>query len=141
MHPFVSRHIRQIGLCKICMAMDEDLEYALLKCSHAKSFWNEAQLLFEFHLAWNRCTPIHGRRTSHVMLVLLIENALLWSRSCGLSGLTHGEDQVNPANSVRLIREALALLEIPRWHALLLPGYGWRPPEPDLIKINTIAAI
>lgn len=40
-----------------------------------------------------------------------------------------------------LIRETLALLDLLKEHAHLLPGHGWRPPEEDEIKINTDGSI
>lgn len=43
-------HLRLISLCKICLAMEKDMEHALLECSHAKLFLEEAQQLFDFHL-------------------------------------------------------------------------------------------
>lgn len=33
------------------------------------------------------------------------------------------------------------VLELPSKHASILPGHGWRPPEGELIKINTDAGI
>ena len=44
------------------------------------------------------------------------------------------------ANSVRLTREALAVLDIPLQQVSILPGHGWRPPEAGQIKINTDAS-
>ena len=42
---------------------------------------------------------------------------------------------------VRRIREDLTLLDIPRQHAAILPGHGWRPSESGWMKINTDGAI
>ena len=39
------------------MAMEEDLMHALITCSHAQAFWNEAQTWFSFRLGY---TMIHG---------------------------------------------------------------------------------
>ena len=39
------RHIRPISRCNICLAMDEDLMHALVHCSHAKLFWEQAHAL------------------------------------------------------------------------------------------------
>jgi hypothetical protein len=33
--------------------------------------------------------------------------------------------------------EALEILEVPKKLAAVLPGHGWRPPEEDVVKINT----
>lgn len=67
------------------------------------------------------------------------QQSSLW---CGPFGLPAIDGhKLDPANSVRLTREALALLDIPLQHAIVLPGHGWRPPEPAQIKINTDAAV
>ena len=42
---------------------------------------------------------------------------------------------------MRRIKEDLAILDIPRSDLKILPGYGWRPPDGTIIKINTDAAI
>lgn len=42
---------------------------------------------------------------------------------------------------MKLTPESLALLDLPREHACTLPGYGWRPPDEGLIKINTDGSI
>lgn len=33
-------------------------------------------------------------------------------------------------------KKALAILELPRTMALVLPGHGWRPPEFALVRIT-----
>ena len=48
---------------------------------------------------------------------------------------------MNPAQSLKRIREALALLELPLEHTKVLPGYGWRPPEQGWVKVNTDASV
>jgi hypothetical protein len=55
--------------------------------------------------------------------------------------LAHDKEGIDPASSVRRIREDLSLLELPRQQPIMLPGYGWRPPEGLSIKINTDAAV
>ena len=42
--------IKDISRCNVCLAKYEDLMHALIHCSHAKGFWEEAQALFEFRL-------------------------------------------------------------------------------------------
>ena len=54
---------------------------------------------------------------------------------------THDEEGPNPANALKVIRENLALLELPKEKALALPGYGWRPPDGACVKINTDVGI
>lgn len=39
------RHIKEISRCNACFAMDEDLMHALMRCSHAKLFWEQAHIL------------------------------------------------------------------------------------------------
>ena len=65
----------------------------------------------------------------------------MWSVWHSRNKLTHGEDKLDPAVSVRRTRETLSLLEIPRRHAILLLGHGWRPPDMEFVKITTDAAI
>ncbi|KAI4980919.1 hypothetical protein ZWY2020_021404 [Hordeum vulgare] len=65
----------------------------------------------------------------------------MWSISHSRNRLTHGEEQLDPVNSVRQTREALTLLDIPRHHALVLSGFGWHSRESGFIKINMDAAI
>ena len=47
-------HIKQIARCDLCQAMDEDLQHALLQCSHAQQYWTVARDLF--HL---KIPPLH----------------------------------------------------------------------------------
>jgi hypothetical protein len=42
---------------------------------------------------------------------------------------------------MKRMRDDLALLEILRHQALILPGYGWRPPDDTWVKINTDAGV
>ena len=49
--------------------------------------------------------------------------------------------KIDPASSVRRTREDLALLELPKQHSIVLPGYGWQPPDGNIIKISTDASI
>ena len=128
-----TRHIKDSSKCNICLAMDEDLMHALILCSHAKSFWSEAQAWFHFRLprlhpdTWARdilCdAQFSERRKAEIISVM-------WSIWHSRNRLTHDRDGVEPAFSVRRVKEDLALLDIPRQHAAILPGHGWRPPEP-----------
>jgi hypothetical protein len=38
-------------------------------------------------------------------------------------------------------RNDLAMLDIPRRQVMVLPGFGWRPPDEGCIKINTDAGV
>ena len=40
------RQSKPISRCNVCHAMDEDLMHALIHCSHAKLFWEQAFALF-----------------------------------------------------------------------------------------------
>ena len=36
-----------------------------------------------------------------------------------------------------MAKEALVFLELPKGLAGVIPGHGWRPPDVDVIKVNT----
>jgi hypothetical protein len=38
---------------------------------------------------------------------------------------------------VKMAKDALSVLSIPKKSAAILPGHGWRPPDDDYVKINT----
>ena len=42
---------------------------------------------------------------------------------------------------MKMTRDTLALLDLPKAQARLLPGHGWRPPEEWEIKINTDGSV
>ena len=44
------RHIKEIGQCEVCLAMNEDLQHALLTCSHARKFWDAALARFDLKI-------------------------------------------------------------------------------------------
>ena len=44
------RHIAPINRCKVCLAISDDLEHALIHCSHAQRFWDEACAWFGIRL-------------------------------------------------------------------------------------------
>ncbi|KAE8789864.1 Alanyl-tRNA synthetase [Hordeum vulgare] len=116
------RHIKDTSLCKLCMLADENLDHALIHCSHARTFWVEAHALLDFQLptlhpdTWRKDILTDPR----------------W---------THDGESFDPVRSIKYTREALALLEIPIAQAATLPGYGWLPPEGNQVKINTDAAV
>ena len=66
---------------------------------------------------------------------------IMWSIWHSRNKLKHEEEGSDPTTCMRVTREALALLELPRQHTLVMPGHGWRPPEAGLVKINTDGAI
>lgn len=140
----IHRRIGQQNLCKLCMANEEDLEHALLRCAHAASFWEEVEQLFDFQMpilqpiTWAKDIICGEQFTSRDRAILV---SVMWSIWHSRNRLTHGEDKLDPAMSVHRTRETLALLDIPRRHALVMLGHGWRPPEPGFVTINTNAGI
>lgn len=46
----ISRHIAAIARCKVCLGADEDMLHALIKCSHAQGFWEEAKVWLQVKL-------------------------------------------------------------------------------------------
>jgi hypothetical protein len=50
---------------------------------------------------------------------------------------THDKGSFDPVHSLKMAKEAIAVLEIPQKHAAIPPGHGWRPPDGNAIKINT----
>lgn len=58
---------------------------------------------------------------------------------------TQGEQRqkegLGPSQSLKLTNESLALLDIPRDQARILPGHGWRPPDEGWMKINIDGSI
>ena len=66
---------------------------------------------------------------------------VMWSIWNSRNRLTHDQDRPDPTTSIRRIREDLSVLDVPRQQAMLLPGFGWRPPDSGVLKINTDGAI
>ena len=123
-------HIKVISRCNVCNAMDEDLMHALVHCSHAKLFWEQAFAMFDLrrpHLhpdTWSRDIICDGR-LSDVQSAQMI--SVMWSIWHSRNRVTNDDDQLDPFISVKRIREDLALLDMPDSHASILPGYGWIP--------------
>lgn len=65
----------------------------------------------------------------------------MWSIWSSYNRWTLDGDKFDPANSVRLTRDPLALLDILRHQADVLPGHGWQPPKHEQIKINKDVAV
>ena len=65
----------------------------------------------------------------------------MWSIWSSRNRWTHDGEKYDPVIFIRLTREALALLDVPKQQASLLLGHGWRPPELGQVKINTDATI
>jgi hypothetical protein len=61
------RHIAPLARCKVCLSANEDMMHALLYCSHAKGFWEEARNVLNLKVpvlhpaTWTRdiiCDPV-----------------------------------------------------------------------------------
>jgi ribonuclease HI len=61
----------------------------------------------------------------------------MWAIWGSRNSWTHDKGSYDPVQSLKMAKEALAVLEVPRKIAATLPGHGWRPPDDDLVKINT----
>jgi ribonuclease HI len=134
------RHITPIGRCKICLATNEDLMHALINCEHARKFWDEAQAWMEFSLprfhplTWSRDITSDPRFSDSDRAKII---SVMWAIWNSRNSWTHDKGSFDPVHSVKMAKEALAVLEIPKKDAMILPGHGWRPPDGDTIKINT----
>ncbi|KAE8777961.1 Alanyl-tRNA synthetase [Hordeum vulgare] len=136
------RHIRDVSLCKLCRAHEEDLEHAIIHCSHARQFWDEARLVLDIKLprlhpsSWAGDILCGSMFTDKEQATII---TIIWSIWSSRNTWTHDGEKFDPVNSIT--REALDLLDVPKQQAAMLPGHGWRPPEPDQVKINTDAAV
>jgi hypothetical protein len=65
----------------------------------------------------------------------------MWAIWNSRNSWTHDNGAYDPVHSIKMAKEALAVLEIPKSVKVMLPGYGWRPPDSDVVKINTDAGI
>ena len=118
--------------------------HALIHCSHGRSFWDEAEKWFDFKLprlhptTWARdimSDPIilNGDRAKIV--------SVMWSIWHSRNRWTHDEERLDPANSLRIIRETLAILELPKDLALALPGLGWLPRKMTVLRLIRMRAL
>jgi hypothetical protein len=136
------RHIATMARCKICKGADEDMVHAFIKCSHAQSFWTEARKWLNVKLP-----QLHPSTwCKGILCDTLIDEGdrakiitVMWAIWTSRNNITHDRESLNPGQSLKKNREALMLLELPVEHTRILPGYGWRPPDPEWIKINTDA--
>ncbi|KAE8804669.1 Alanyl-tRNA synthetase [Hordeum vulgare] len=138
------QHIRDTSLCKLCQLAEEDLEHALMHCSHARRFWVEAQALLDVHLpalhsvSWRKdilSDPSFSQKDRATIITIMRS---IWNSR---NKWTHEGERFDLVQSIKFIRESLAVLEIPNEQAVTLPGYGWQPPEGNQIKINSDAAV
>ena len=118
--------------------------HALIQCSHARRFWDEACAWFGLWLprlhpcSWAR-DILCGDRVKEDDRGKII--TIMWTIWHSRNRIKHGEEGRDPRAAIKATREALALLELPRSVPILLPGHGWRPPEPGMVKITTDGAL
>ena len=118
------RHITETNICKLCMAEKEDLMHALLHCSHAHQFWDEASSVLgtrrpRLHPhTWARDVLCDSRFSDKDRSMMI---SVMWSIWHSRNRWTHDSEGYNPTIVVKHIRESLALLDVPHKQALLLP--------------------
>ena len=138
------RHIAEIRRCKVCLAMDENLEHALIHCSHAKPLWEEAAAWFGLRLprlhpdSWARDITCDTRFTNDDRAKI---TTIMWSIWHSRNRIKHGEEGRNPTAMIKATKEAIALLHLPRRDAMILLGFGWRPPDEGVVKITSDVAL
>jgi hypothetical protein len=138
------RHITPLARCKVCLEANENMMHALIYCSHAQRFWMEAKSWLDLKLpdlhptTWNKdilCDPrIDEGDRSKIITVMWV----IWTSR---NNVVHDKTSLDHVQSMKLTRDALALLELPRQFPNTLLGFGWKPPDDDWIKINTDAGI
>jgi hypothetical protein len=138
------RHIATLAQCKVCRSANEDMMHALIQCTHAKRFWMEAREWLDIKLpdlhpaTWSRdilCDPLFSEEQRPKIITVM------WAIWTSRNNIVHDKGSLDPIQSMKITRDALAVLEVPRQHATILPGHGWRPPDDDWMKINTDAGI
>jgi hypothetical protein len=50
----------------------------------------------------------------------------MWAIWNSRNSWTHDKGNFDPVHSLKMAKEAIAVLEIPQKHAAILPGHGWR---------------
>jgi hypothetical protein len=61
----------------------------------------------------------------------------MWAIWLSRNSWTHDHGSYDPVQSLKMAKDTLAVLEIPKKDVTILPGHGWRPPDADIVKINT----
>jgi ribonuclease HI len=65
----------------------------------------------------------------------------MWAIWTSRNNWTHDRGAYDPIQALKMVKEALTILNLPKGDTRLLPGHGWRPPEADTVKINTDGGI
>ena len=138
------RHIKQLGLCDVCKAMDEDMLHALIHCSHAKAFWKAARDRFQIYLP--RLHPDTWARDILLDPMFLDEDrckiiTIMHSIWTSRNKWTHDREGYNPIQALKWVHETLAILDLPPTGRKTRAGQCWKPPEAGWITINTDGAI
>ena len=126
------RHVASLARCKVCLAANEDMRHALITCNHAKKFWVEAMNWLDIKLP--DLHPSTWERDILCDLVIPEEDrpkiiTVMWVIWTSRNNITHDNGTTDPVQTMRRVREALAILDLPREHAKIMPGFGWRPPD------------
>ena len=138
------RHIREHSRCDICLAGDETLMHALIACSHAQRFWEEARKLLDLKLprlhsgTWSRDILCDQMFTDKQRVQIISIMYSIWSSR---NRVVHDDESYDPKLSLKKIREELQLIDYQEGNPKTLLGQCWRPPDPGWIKINTDGAI
>jgi hypothetical protein len=61
----------------------------------------------------------------------------MWAIWSSRNSWTHDKGSYDPVQSLKMAKEALEVLEVPWKIVATLSGHRWRPPDDDLVKINT----
>jgi hypothetical protein len=137
------RHIKELSRCNVCLAMEEDLMHALIKCSHAQRFWNEAITCLDVRLprlhphTWAQDILCDPRFLDEDRAKII---TIMWSIWHSRNKWKHEGEAIDPRFSIKLTRVALALLDFSK-KQIILPGHGWRPPDEGFVVVNTNGAI
>jgi hypothetical protein len=111
------RHIAQLARCKVCLACNEDTMHALVKCSHAQRFWTEARSSLNIKLpqlhpiTWTRdlvCGPQFGDSDRAKIITVM------WAIWTSRNNIVHDKNSIDPVHSMKMTRDALSLLDLPR---------------------------
>ena len=136
------RHIVTTARCKVCLAADEDLMHALVKCTHAKRFWGEARGWLQVKLpalhpeTWMKDILCDSRfqETDRAKIV-----SVMWAIWTSRNNITHDRESLALFCSMKMIRDTLSLLELPQQHARIIPGHGWSLGH--LLKMTVLKSI
>ena len=112
----------------------------LVTCDHARRFWEEGKEWL--HISLPKLHPATWSKDilcDHMFLDSERPKIIttMWAIWSSLNSCSHDRGAYDPAHSLKMVKEALVILELPKKLAVILPGHGWRPPEDDVVKINT----